>query len=201
MALFIFIWFLNLGISFWNAYAVGSAWVESKHAGGWRRFVTWMGAVMTAVGFTWCTLIVLGLITNQVGWLNDYSFEILMNLGYLVIVPFVLFAGYAIMLDSWQRAYRERTLANFGVAGYNTFASAYNTYHAVNGMGKAFEMVFDALLGGKGRRGKDEAKGLLILFLLIVSIGFGTMVTWALINRFAARDEPLPAKRQMERSF
>src|SRR5262245_31409401 len=27
----------ELRISFWNAYAVGLSWVETKHAGGWPR--------------------------------------------------------------------------------------------------------------------------------------------------------------------
>jgi hypothetical protein len=30
----IILWLVNLGISIWNAVAVGRAWVESKHAGG-----------------------------------------------------------------------------------------------------------------------------------------------------------------------
>jgi len=34
-----FIWILNLGISIWNAYAVGKVWVEAKHAGGGYRFM------------------------------------------------------------------------------------------------------------------------------------------------------------------
>ena len=198
MAFVIFIWFLNLLISIWNGYAVGSAWVESKHAGGWRRFMAWMGAIMTDIGFTWCSLVLFGLIANQVGWLNDYSFEILMSLGYLVIIFPLLFAGYAITLDSWQRAYRERTIANASVAGYNTFANVYNTYHAINGVGDAFGSVFEALFSKDGGD-DDDAQGALILFILILAIGFGTIITWVLINRLAARDEPLP--RRSEVSF
>ena len=201
MIIFVLIWCLNLGISFWNAYAVGNAWVEAKYAGGWRRFITWMGAIMADIGFTWCTLTLLGVVTNQVGWLNDYSLEILLNLGYVVIIPFLLFAGYAIMLDSWQRAYRQRTVANMGVAGYNTFANAYNTYHAIDGMGDALVTVFDALFGGKRKRGKDEAQLLLIIILFVFSFGFGTIVTWALINRYAGRDEPMPLRQERVNSY
>lgn len=199
MVLFGFVWFLNLGISFWNAYAVGNAWVESRHAGGWRRFIAWMGAAMADIGFTWCSLILFGLIANQVGWLNDYSFEILLNLGYVMIIPVLLFAGYAIMLDSWQRAYRQRSLTNMGFAGWNTFANIHNTYNAVNGFGDAFGKVIDGFFGGSKSKNKDSAQAMLILFLLVLAIGLGTMVTYAIINRYAARDEPLPSysDRQM----
>ena len=42
-ALFVLVWIMNFGISIWNAYAVGKVWVESKHAGGWHRFMAWIG--------------------------------------------------------------------------------------------------------------------------------------------------------------
>ena len=48
----VILWCVNLGISIWNAYAVGGAWVESNHAGGFSRLVAWAGAVMSAFGFT-----------------------------------------------------------------------------------------------------------------------------------------------------
>jgi hypothetical protein len=45
----IFLWLLNLGISLWNAYAVGKVWVEAKHAGGGYRFMAWMGYLMASI--------------------------------------------------------------------------------------------------------------------------------------------------------
>ena len=59
--LFALVWAINFGISVWNAYAVGKVWVEARHAGGWRRFMCWMGAVMSASGFSWCYLSFLAL--------------------------------------------------------------------------------------------------------------------------------------------
>ena len=184
------VWVLNLAISFWNAYAVGNAWVEAKHAGGWRRFIAWMGAVMADIGFTWCTLLLIGFGLNAAGILNDVSLELLLNAGYVIIVPILLFAGYAIMLDSWQRAYRERTLSSVGIASWNTFANTYNTYHAVQDWGSAFGKVMDGL--SKGSKGKDGAQLVLIVIILAISIGLGTMITYALIQRYAGRDELPP---------
>ena len=40
-AFVILVWVVNFGISIWNAYAVGKAWVETKYSGGWPRFVAW----------------------------------------------------------------------------------------------------------------------------------------------------------------
>lgn len=50
------------------------------------------------------------------------------------MVPQVLFTGIFITIDSWARAYRERTLLNVGSAAYNTYAQIHNTYHAIEGM-------------------------------------------------------------------
>jgi hypothetical protein len=49
---------LNFGISWWNARVTGLDWVESKHLGGWIRFMTWMGWLMSALGFTWCYVLI-----------------------------------------------------------------------------------------------------------------------------------------------
>jgi hypothetical protein len=197
VAILFFVWVLNLAISFWNAYAVGTSWVESKHAGGWRRFIAWCGALMTDIGFTWCALILFGLIAHQGGWLTDDSTELLFNIGYVLIVPILLFAGYAITFDSWAKAYRaeQYKAAQRGVAGWNTFASIYNTYNAVNTLGDAVGKIFDEL--GKMSKNKDGAQLVLVLIILIFSFGLGSLITYWLINRYAARDEPMPTPQRV----
>src|SRR6516164_6744910 len=136
-ALVVLVWVLNLGISIWNAYAVGRAWVETKHAGGWPRFMAWMGAIMSACGFTWCYLLLLALIAYWIEWLTLYQVEALIQLGYILIIPGILFSGLLITIDSWAQAYRRRTLGAFGTAAYNTYAQIHNTYAAISGLGQA----------------------------------------------------------------
>jgi hypothetical protein len=132
MACFIIVWLLNFGISAWNAYAVGRAWVETKVAGGWPRFMAWMGAIMSATGFSWCYLFLLILGANYLGKLSDEATEAAMMLGYVVIIPGMLFSGLMIMLDSWRRAFRNGGILNYGVAAYNTYAQIHNTMSAIN---------------------------------------------------------------------
>lgn len=186
------LWVLNAAISFWNARVVGLAWVETKHAGGWHRFMAWMGAIMAAVGFTWCLSIVLGLLAAHFGWLTQDGLEVYFNLAYVFLIPPLLFAGYAIMLDSWQRAYRERTVANMGVAGYNTFANAYNTYNAIKGFGGAFDSVLKGF--SKMAKNKDGAQAALIIAIFAIAVGGGIMLTVLIIRKYAAADEPLPVR-------
>src|ERR1700738_4453697 len=96
-----FVWVLNFGISLWNAYACGKAWVEARHAGGWPRFMCWMGAIMSASGFTWCYLILLVLSAYYFEWLHKDALMAALNLGYILIIPGVLFSGLMITVDSW----------------------------------------------------------------------------------------------------
>ena len=56
------IFVLNFAISWWNAYVCGKVWAETKAVGGWRRFMAWVTAVMSGLGFSWCYLIVVAVV-------------------------------------------------------------------------------------------------------------------------------------------
>jgi hypothetical protein len=191
--LVVLVWVLNLGISTWNAYAVGRSWVETKHHGGWPRFMAWMGAVMAASGFSWCYLLLLAFIAYWADWLSEPQVEAMINLGYILLIPGILFSGMVITLDSWARAYRERTLASFGTAAYNTYAQIHNTFNAVSDLGAAFRSV-TGFFGRSGRsRGDDDESGAVYLVLLLVLLALfgGILTTAAIIHRVAASDGPV----------
>lgn len=186
--LFIFlILLLNLGISFWNAKAVGNAWVEAKHAGGWNYFMCWMGALMSALGFTYCYSIIAIFGAVAAGYLDIRAAEAALSLSYLLVIPGVLFAGYAIMLDSWARAYRERSIASVGIAGYNTFANIYNTYNAIKDVPDAWHNVTDFF-----KNSDDDSGKALILLLVVAAALAGFITTYFIVTTTAANDEPLP---------
>jgi uncharacterized membrane protein (DUF485 family) len=184
----VLVWILNLAISTWNAYAVGKAWVETKHYGGWPRFLAWMGAIMSASGFTWCYLLLLAVIAYWVEWLNASQIEVMINLGYVLLIPGILLSGLAITVDSWARAYRERTLASAGTAAYNTFAQIYNIYNAVNNFGRAFRSV-TRFFGGGDSRDREERDGggaaVLVVILVLLALLGGILTTAAIIHRVA----------------
>ncbi len=183
------IWVLNLIISIWNSIATGNVWVEANHAGGGRKFMAWIGYLMAGLGFSWNILIVITFVLLANEKLTLTEAEGLLSLGYIVMVPGFLFAGYAIMFNSWANAYRKRTVANFGVAGYNTFANAYNTYHAVKDMPDAFRAVAKVFSGGKSGRSA------FLLLLLLASVLAGFIIAGVIVWRVAANDEPLPTQR------
>jgi hypothetical protein len=195
--LVVFVWLLNLGISIWNAYAVGSAWVETKHSGGWRRFMAWMGAIMSASGFTWCYLFLLALLAWWLQWLQLEHIQVMISLGYILVIPGVLLSGLMITIDSWAQAYRQRTLGSFGTAAYNTFAQIHNTYNAVTGMGQAFQNVVGYFGGSRSKSSsdKDDRAGLLIILLVLLALVGGILTTAAIIHRVAGGGQRIPLDR------
>lgn len=196
-----FIWVLNFAISWWNAYACGKCWVESKAAGGWIRFMVWMGAIMSAAGFTWCYLIFEALTAYHFGFIDAFYMGITLQLGYIILVPVILFAGYAITLDSWARAFRQGGVLNYGVAAYNTYATYHNTASAISNFGEAFGNVVEAFSGkGKSRSSSSsDSKGagqlvmlLIVVFLVVLSIILGILTTTLIIKKTSATDDLLP---------
>jgi hypothetical protein len=188
----VIVWFVNFGISIWNAYAVGKAWVETKHAGGWPRFMAWMGAVMSACGFSWCYLLALVAVAHGLEWLDDDHMLLALRIGYLLLIPAVLSSGLMIMLDSWARAYRTRTIGSIGTAAWNTYAQIHNAYHAIRDIDKAFAGVMEMLehrsSGSSDKKGGAAAL-VLVFVLVIVALLSGILTTAVIINRVAGNDE------------
>jgi len=185
---------LNFGISVWNAYAVGKVWVEARHEGGWHRFMCWMGAVMSASGFTWCYLTFLALTAHHFQWLSEDQVTAFLELGYLLLIPFILFSGYAITLDSWGRAYRQGGFLNYGAAAWNTYASIHNTYSAWRNMGGAFASLGDFFQGRRSRssNGGDGPNAVILVILLVALALLAGVITTAVIIRRVAATDPLP---------
>jgi hypothetical protein len=196
------VWVLNLAISFWNAYACGKAWVEAKFHGGWPRFMTWMGAIMAASGFSWCFLILLALVAHWLDWITAEQTKIALQLGYILIIPGVLFSGLMITVDSWAVAFRTKRIGAFGVAAYNTFAQAYNTYNAIRDFGTAFKDVTNFFGESRSSDDKDDSGGkavLIVVLIVAIAILGGILLTAAIIRKVAA-SQPLPSWEEVQRN-
>lgn len=185
----IFIWILNLVISIWNSYVVGRTWVETESEGGVHRFMAWMGYLMAGVGFSWNIFLVVGYAMVSSGKFTPDQLQAFINLGYLLVVPGFLFAGYAIMLESWADAYRRHTVGSMARAAYNTYANIHNTYGAVKNIPGAVGQVFKAFTGGK-----KGAQGLVVL-LAIACFLSGFIIAGVIVWRVSA-NYPLPKRTQ-----
>lgn len=188
------VWVVNFAISFFNARTVGLVWVETKTIGGWQRFMAWMGAIMSASGFTWCYMIILlfgvyFLQPNPVQPEHEEGAKIItmvhlqtgFALGYLIIIPGILFSGTMIWIDSLVQAWRRRDLSSIGVATWNTFAHLHNSYSAMRGIPEAWKAVSNSL--GKSR---SKDKGAIIIIILVIAAAVsGILTTYAIVSHYA----------------
>ncbi len=174
----------NFAISIFNAWSVGRSWAETKAAGGLPRFMAWMAAIMSACGFTWVYTITLALGVHAAGYLPDKYLNGALSLGYLIIIGPVIGSGLAITAQAWAAAWRRRTIADYGIAAYDTFAQVYNMYEAVTAVPEALRSVtklFDT--------DADDAESFLVALAVgIVAVGvLGGILTTSMIVRITAR--------------
>jgi hypothetical protein len=146
-----------------------------------------MGAVMAAAGFSWCYLIFVALTAHHFDWIDAHQMGICLQAGYVVLVPLILFAGYAITLESWVEAWRRRDLLSMGVAGWNTFASIHNTFSAIQNFGDAWRNTVGYFVG----ESEDNDDWLFVVGIVLGSIIGGVLTTMVIIYKTAA-NTPLP---------
>jgi hypothetical protein len=199
------VWLLNFGISLWNAYAVGKSWVEARAAGGWPRIMCWSGAVMSASGFTWCYLLLVGLAAYHFEVIDQAQLIVAFNLGYVLLIPGILLSGLMITLDSWARAFRQGGFLNYGVAVYNTYAQVHNTYRAITGLGDAFRSVRNFFGQGDSRSDRDNRSGsgwVAVVLLVALALAAGVLTTTFIIWKVAGSKPlpPPPTREQFEDS-
>ena len=193
---------LNFGISWWNARTCGRAWVESKAVGGGIRVLVWCGAIQSAIGFSSVFLFPLIFVANALfpDYFTDEYLNGALSLWYLTIIFPALGTGFIITIESWIAAYRQHSVANLGVAAYNTLAQVHNTMAAIDGLRPAFESVgkmFASAMSGRGdARGKAAILGLMIAILVVgLALAAGSILTAVLIHRYAGT-VPLPPPAQ-----
>lgn len=192
---------LNVAISIWNCYAVGTAWKDTMSIGGaFNKLLLWCGVIQSSVGFS--LPILLGLTWTSVTYLSggekpylspmevEEVWEVVMNLWYVAVIFPILGSGLAIWAHSLRVVYQRRDFGSFATAGWNSYAQIHNTVSAIQNLGGAFGNIgefFSKALGGKGD--SKEKLVILVLMLVILSIVGGFMIAFALVRHFAAETE------------
>lgn len=189
------LWIVSLVISWFNARTCGNVWDSSRARGGAAHFMTWMGAVMAASGFTWCYLLVVGLVGSALpmalfvdaeagqppveGMLfSPESLRAFFDLGYLVIIFPILGSGLAITVETWRHFARtkDRGVGDYAITGWNTFAQVHNTYSAVQALPGVFEN-----LGSFFGKGDKKAQTLVVIAVVVAALA-GILTTYGIIQ-------------------
>lgn len=174
---------INTLISAWNAWAVGRSWADAKAIGGWTRVVLYAALIMSGCGFTWVYLVVFAFFGMAFGFLETDAVQAMLQLGYVVLILPILGSGLAIWIDSVTTAYRRRDVASVGVAAWNTFAQAHNTYEAARSLPEILKGLGGFFKGG----GDGKAKGqIMIVLLMILALSLGFITTYVIMRKGAS---------------
>ncbi len=194
---------LNILISIWNCYAVGTAWKDTMSiGGGFNKLVLWSALIQSGVGFSMPVLITLAgivrvFLTSGVNPTltpeeDQQIMQGIFSLWYIAIIFPILGSGLAIWAHSLREAYRHRDFASIATAGWNTYAQISNTISAAETLGGAFGNVGELFSGVFSGDGDDDIKWkLLIVVILIVVIALvsGFMVAFGLVRYFARQTQ------------
>lgn len=195
-----FLWVLNFAISVLNAWGVGKTWTETKAVGGPVHFMSWMGAVMAAVGFTWCYGVIFAGLASQIPITNEVTgvsapilgpeeVAVFADLVYLTLIFPLVGSGMAIMTHSWGVFWRRRSVTDGVVAGWNTYANLSNFYHAVEHVPNAMSNV-GSFFSRSSSSSSDNDSGKAVLILALAAV-FAGVLTTVLIIRSVARSTAL----------
>mgnify|MGYP001340666907 CR=1 FL=1 len=184
------LWIVNCIISIFNAWGCGKTWNETKANGGMPHFMNWMGAVMSASGFTWCYLVLAVCAAALIPYphtvaghevtaplLDEASAVAVGQLGYMVIILPVLGSGIAIGVHSWGVMWRRRTFGSTAVSAWNTFANVENVYHAA----RDIPGVWGSLSGFFGSDSKSRDSKAIVVALVIMACVAGILTTWSIV--------------------
>jgi hypothetical protein len=187
---------VNFAISWFNAWGCGKTWTSTKARGGMPHFMNWMGAIMSASGFTWCYVVVLAIVATMIPiedettkvvapLLSQAQAKVVFDLGYLVIIFPVLGSGLAITVQSWRAFARSRSVGDGAVAGWNTFAQFSNIHDAMRYVPNAWEGVSSLFSGGKDDD-SDDFKVKIIIILVAAALLGGVLTTLGIIRATAS---------------
>lgn len=182
---------LNGLISWWNCKTCGSIWIEAKKVGGFMRVLAWCGAIQSAIGFSSVLIFGMAFGAYAFGYLPKQYASAAFSLWYLLIIIPALGSGLIITIHSLITAWRERSIANMGVAAWNTFAQGMNMYRALDGIPSAWGQVSN-LFGDKDS--DDDNKAALVILIVVVAIAGGVLITISLIRHYAAQNLPAPVR-------
>ena len=189
---------INVLISIWNCYAVGSAWKDTMAMGGWfNKTILWSAVIQSGVGFSMPILIILAYIAQAILTNGEkptltpeegrQMMQGIFSLWYVAVIFPVLGSGLAIWAHSLREAYRRRDFASMATAGWNTFAQISNTISAANNLGGALGDV-GKLFGDLVGKGDSKSKvATLAIAIAILSIVAGFLIAFGLVRYFASK--------------
>lgn len=189
----ILVWVLNFVISGFNAWGCGRSWNETKHVGGMAHFMNWMGAIMSAAGFTWCYMVIVAFVGTAIPVEQDdgttapiltaIQAQAFCDLGFVAVYFPIVGSGVAITINAWSEAWKRRSFGTGAVAAWDTFAMVYNIKQGLDHLPSMGARLGDFF--GSKDGGDKKGQGLVVLLVVACALA-GVITTYTIVTTVAA---------------
>ena len=183
---------VNFAISWWSSKTVGSVWSEAKQIGGSIRGLAVSGYIMAIAGFTMvygCVLLlaIVGLYPvipalHEAVELSDLI-QFTDSLLYLLVILAVIPTGLIIWIHSLIAFWKDKSLKNGAIAGWNTYANVRNVISVARHAPSAFKTVVKVCFGGKGSKKGNAVLVMVGIFVTIMAVCGGWMTASAIMKK------------------
>ena len=184
-------------ISWSNAHTCGTVWSESKETGGFFRVNVVAGYIMSIIGFTQVYGIIYIVLFYYIGphieKFQNIDFNQLALLSSDLLFVGIGFAiiptGFLIWINSLRAFWKNKTLKNGVVGGWNSYAQLRNTITVAREMPSAVGRLTEAFFGGgKGKKKKSDGVILLMVVFIVIMATLAGYFTASAIMKKADRE-------------
>jgi len=159
---------INTLISAYNAYSCGRIWSVCQ---GFMKIAAVAGLIVSVAGFIQTWVLLIGFITEYFGWLKPDALNALFSMTYVLIVLPVIGSGIILTIQSWIAAVRTRNVGSGAGAVWNTGATAYDIYQAMETLPNAFNSVINFFSSEDEDSGSKASVALIFTVAVMMSLG------------------------------
>ena len=187
---------IDFAISWSNAHTCGTVWSESKETGGFFRVNVVAGYIMSILGFTQVYGIIYIVLFYYIGphieKFQNIDFNQLALLSSDLLFVGIGFAiiptGFLIWINSLRAFWKNKTLKNGLVGGWNSYAQIRNTVTVAREMPSAIGRLAEAFFGGKGKKKKSDGAMLMLVVFVVILASLAGYFTASAIMKKADRE-------------
>jgi len=187
------VFIINLVISWLNAWGSGKMWNESKVVGaGVPRFMLWCALISSASGFTWCYMMIVSLFATNITYqnvalLSSEQITQFQNLGFLLMYFPMTCSGIVMTVYAWVEAWKKKTLTNYGIAAWDTFATINNVSQGIRYIPDTVKSVIKYFIDDDPE--SDQISKWIVLLLVFLVLCVGIFTTYGIFTNSKAAHE------------
>lgn len=119
--MWIIVLLLNYALSWYSAKTVSRCWLDARAVGRWAVLLCWLGAILAALGFTWCYVTLLLAAAHSFGLVIASRVVVVFEVGGVVLTSLAVGTALLLLGCIRMRTLRDRFIRGAGDSLWNTY--------------------------------------------------------------------------------